>query len=125
MEQQPQYRFVVRLVEYNPGKRERYVLRIQLTTTQVFESLPCALLVDHIASGAIHRFHIRGFSVLNQVEAAPIPAAYVEDIVIESDGTTYFIVSRGTEQVTIPITLERGRLTYTAIASQLVQLITE
>ncbi|MCS7000572.1 MAG: hypothetical protein RML15_01470 [Bacteroidota bacterium] len=106
----PQYRLTIRMLEYAPGKRERYTLRVTIETIQEFSALPYDLVVEHSWSGSVHTFRIRGLAIRNMLPSSPRVASYVEDFSVEHDGSLTITVIRADSVFSVPILLHRGKV---------------
>ncbi|GIV54197.1 MAG: hypothetical protein KatS3mg039_0715 [Candidatus Kapaibacterium sp.] len=103
------YRVVLRLLEYSPALRQRYMFRIRIETTEQFAALPYDLRVDYQPSQNVHRFAIRGLGISHQLQSSAQSAAYTHDFAILSDGNAVIVIERAPQLCTIHLRLEHGR----------------
>lgn len=100
----------LRLLDYAPGKKERYLLRVAIETVEVFANLPYQLVVEHALRGSMLTFQIRGLAIGNTFPYGPQVASYVNDIVIERDGELTVTVSRSAIVQSFSLVFERGNM---------------
>lgn len=110
MERATQFRLTLRLLEYTPGRTERYHFRVQLETLEQFSALPYTLVVEHKASESMHTFHIRGITLSDRLGGNVGHASYIEDIAITRDGEARIIVMRSSQMQTVSLMLEHGNV---------------